>query len=78
MRTTRRVIVIRRDGQTTVITGWRAWLAGFASMLVAWFVLALIVFVLVGVAITVGLALLLLIPAIAMVMLVGSLMSREL
>jgi hypothetical protein len=46
-------------------------------MLVVWFVLGLIVFVLVGVAITLGVALLLLIPAIIVVVLVGSMMSRE-
>ena len=75
--TTRRVIVVTRNGQQTVITGWRAWLLGLAALLVAWIVLALSVFVLVGVAISVGLALLLLIPAIAIVALVGSLMRRE-
>jgi hypothetical protein len=46
-------------------------------LLVAWCVLALIVFVLVGVAITVGVVLLLLIPALAIVALVGSLTRRE-
>jgi hypothetical protein len=75
--TSKRVIVVTRNGQTRVITGWRAWFAGFAAMLVAWFVLALIVFALMGIAITVGLALLLLIPTIAVVALVGSLLSRR-
>jgi hypothetical protein len=75
--TTRRAIVITRNGQTTVITGWRAGLAGFAGMLVAWLLLAIIVFLLVGVAITVGLALLLLIPAIVIVALVGSVVRRD-
>ena len=77
MQANRRVIVIRRNGQTTVISGWRAWLVGFGAMLVAWFVLALVVFALLGVAITVGLALLLLIPTIAIVALVGSLVGRR-
>jgi len=49
----------------------------WAPLLVAWCVLALIVFVLVGVAITVGVVLLLLIPALAIVALVGSLTRRE-
>jgi len=75
--TTRRVIVVTRNGQQTVITGWRAWLLGLAALLVAWIVLALSAVVLVGVATSVGLALLLLIPAIAIVALVGSLMRRE-
>ena len=76
--TTRRVIVIRRNGETILVTGWRAWLLGVGGMLVAWFVLALILFVLVGVAITLGLTLLLLLPAVAVVILVGSLMRRRL
>ena len=50
---------------------------GLAALLVAWIVLALSAVVLVGVATSVGLALLLLIPAIAIVALVGSLMRRE-
>ena len=75
--TTRRVIVITRNGRTVVITGWRAWLMGFAAMLVAWFALAAIVFALVGVAISVGVILLLLIPAIVIVSIIGSLMRKE-
>ena len=71
------MIVIRRNGETIFITGWRAWLLGVGGMLVAWFVLALVVFVLVGVAITLGLALLLLIPAVAIVAVIGSLMSSK-
>jgi hypothetical protein len=58
-----RMIVVSRNGKTIVYTGWRAWLAGAACMAVAFAVLALIVFVLLGVAITVGALLLLLIPA---------------
>ncbi len=46
-------------------------------MLVAWLVLALVVFALVGIAITVGLALLLLIPAVLFVALAGSLTRRQ-
>jgi len=74
---TRRVIVITRNGQTTVVSGWRAWLLGIGTMLLAWLALALLVFALIGVAITIGVALLLLIPALAIVALVGSLMQRQ-
>ena len=75
--TTRRVIVITRNGRTIVITGWRAWLTGVGAALLAWFALAVIVFALVGVAISVGVVLLLLIPAIVIVSVVGSLMRME-
>jgi hypothetical protein len=74
---TRRVIVITRNGRTIVITGWRAWLTGVGAALLAWFALAVIVFALVGVAISVGVVLLLLIPAIVIVSVVGSLMRKE-
>ena len=75
--TTRRVIVITRNGRTIVITGWRAWLTGVGAALLAWFALAVIVFALVGVAISVGVVLLLLIPAIVIVSVVSSLMRKE-
>ncbi len=73
----RRVIVIRRNGKTIVISGLRAWVLGAGVLLVAWCVLALTVFLLLGVAITVGVVLLLLIPALAIVALVGQLLRSE-
>jgi hypothetical protein len=73
----RRMIVIRRNGETTLITGWRAWLLGAGALLAAWLVLALVVFALIGVAITVGVVLLLLIPAVAIVALVEWLTQRQ-
>ncbi len=51
---TRRMIVITRNGEATVIKGWRTWLLGVGVWLTVWCALALIVFVLVGIAITVG------------------------
>ena len=52
------MLVISRNGRTTVLTGWRAWLAGIAIFAAATFGFFLIVFVLLGVAITVGTVLL--------------------
>ena len=74
---TRRTIVITRNGETTVIKGWRAWLLGVGVLLAVWCALALTVFLLLGVAITVGVVLLLLIPAFAVAALVGLLVRRE-
>ena len=74
---TRRAIVITRNGGTTVIRGWRAWVLGAVVFLIAWCTLAIVVFVLVGVAITVGVVLLLLIPALAIMTMVGLLRRRE-
>lgn len=56
------MLVIRRNGKTTVLTGWRAWLAGAAIFAAATFVFFLIVFVLLGVAVTVGTVLLIVVP----------------
>ena len=54
---------ITRNGRTTVYTGWRAWAFGAGVLIVVWLALALVAFALIGAAITVGLALLLLVPA---------------
>ena len=48
------MIVIQRNGQATVITGWRAWLVGAVAFVVATLLMAVMVFVMLGVAITVG------------------------
>ena len=55
-------IVVRRNGETRVYTGWRAWLIGAASFVIVFALLALVTFALLGVAATVGALLLLLIP----------------
>ena len=73
----RRVIVITRNGKTTIISGWRAWVFGAGVLLGAWLALGLIVFLLVGVAITAGVVLLLLVPALTIVALLNVLMRRE-
>lgn len=71
------MIVITRNGKTTVITGWRAWLFSAAAVIAAWLVLAGIVFLMIGAAVTVGLFLLLAIPAVVLVSLVSGLIGRK-
>lgn len=56
------MIVIEKNGKTTVITGWRAWLIGMAVFAGVTLLLGLIAFVLLGVAITVGAVLLIVVP----------------
>jgi hypothetical protein len=70
------MIVIKRNGKTTVYTGWRAWLIGAASLVGLWLVFALLLFLWIGAAITIGIVLLLLIPAAAVVAIVGSMMRK--
>jgi hypothetical protein len=70
------MIVITRNGKTTVVTGWRAWIVGAFAVLVTWLVLAVVAIVLVGAAATVGLFLLLAVPAVAVAAIVGLLMNK--
>ena len=70
------MIVITRNGKTTVYTGWRAWLMGAAALVVAWVVFALLAFLWIGAAVTVGIMVLLLVPAVVLATLIGSMMRR--
>ena len=74
---TSRKIVISSNGKTTVITGWRAWLVGSLIVAVAWLAFALVAFVLAGLAVTAGVMLMLLAPAVIVVALLGSVFRRR-
>jgi hypothetical protein len=71
------MIVITRNGKTTVITGWRAWLVGAVAFLVTIIVLALMAFVFLGLAVTAGAVALLVVPAAIIVALLGSMFGRR-
>jgi hypothetical protein len=71
------MIVITRNGKTTVITGWRAWLMGVAIFLAATAFLFVIAFVMLGVAITAGAVLLIVVPAVVGVAILASLFRRQ-
>jgi hypothetical protein len=67
------MIVIERNGKTTVLTGWRAWLAGAAAVLIATLMIAGVAFLAFGLALTVGLVLLIVVPVAIGVGLIASL-----
>lgn len=67
--------VITRNGETTVITGWRAWFLSAVLLLGFWFLFAMVLFLFVGATITVGLLLLLLIPALGIAALFARLVT---
>jgi hypothetical protein len=67
------MIVITRNGRTTVVTGWRAWLMSVAVLVAAVALLFVIAFVVLGVAITVGAVLLIVVPVAAGVAILASL-----
>jgi hypothetical protein len=66
------MIVISRNGRTTVVTGWRAWLIGAVAFIVATAALAFVAFVMLGIAITVGAVLLIVLPVLVGLALIAS------
>ena len=70
------MIVIQRNGKTTVVTGWQAWLLGAAAFAVTTVVLAFVFFVLLGVAITVWAAILIMVPMLIGIGLIASVFQR--
>jgi hypothetical protein len=56
------MIVITRNGRTTVLTGWRAWLVGAVAFAASFVLLALFTFFVLGLAITVSAILLIVVP----------------
>ena len=68
---------IERRGRTTVITGWRAWLIGLAAFAAASLLMALIFFVFLGVAVTLGAILLVVVPVLVVIAVVAAALQRS-
>lgn len=71
-----RMIVVTRNGQTVVLTGWRAWLAGAVALVFAWGAFALVAALVIGIGLTFGTLMLLAVPAVIGVALLGSVFAR--
>lgn len=71
------MIVITRNGETTVLTGWREWLFKIVVFMAAILLFGVIAFVMFGIAITIGAVALVVIPAVIIVALIGSLFGRR-
>jgi hypothetical protein len=56
------MLIISRDGKTTVVTGWRAWLAGAVLGMVAAIVLVPLAALLLGLTLTIAAFLLFVVP----------------
>lgn len=67
------MLVIQRNGRTTVITGWRAWFATVVLFVGLTLLMALFAFVLLGVAVTLGAMLLIIVPVAIAVAIIASL-----
>jgi hypothetical protein len=66
------MIVITRNGRTTVVTGWRAWLVGAVAFVAATAVAFLVVFVLLGIALTLAAVLFIVVPILAGIAILAS------
>ena len=71
------MIVITRNGETTVLTGWREWLVKIVVFMAAILLFAIIVFLMLGLAVTIGAIALVVIPAAIIVALLGSMFGTR-
>jgi hypothetical protein len=69
------MLVIQRNGRTTVITGWRAWILGAGLFVALALILGVIAFVVLGLAITVTAVLLIVLPVAIGVAILASLLQ---
>ena len=67
------MIVITRNGKTTVIAGWKAWLLGTLVFAATTALVALLAFLAFGIALTVTMLLFIAVPVAIGVALIGSL-----
>ena len=67
------MLVIQRNGRATVITGWRAWLVAAALFVGLTLLMAVIAFVVLGIAVTLGAVLLIVVPVAIGVAIIASL-----
>ncbi|HML30376.1 MAG TPA: hypothetical protein PKE16_16390 [Hyphomicrobium sp.] len=65
------MIVITRNGETTVLTGWREWLFKLVVFMAAVLLFGVIAFVMFGLAVTIGALAMIVIPAAIIVGLLG-------
>ncbi|MFT3732689.1 MAG: hypothetical protein QM780_14920 [Hyphomicrobium sp.] len=71
------MIIITRNGETTVLTGWREWLFKIIVFLAAVLLFGVIAFVMFGLAVTIGAIALVVIPALIIVGLLGTLFGSR-
>ncbi len=71
------MIVIQRNGETIVLTGWREWLVKIIVFLAAILLFAIIAFLMFGLAVTVGAILLVVFPAAIIVGLLGTMLGKR-
>jgi hypothetical protein len=71
------MIVITRNGETTVLTGWREWLVKIVVFMAAILLFAVIAFLMFGLAVTIGAIALVVIPAAIIVGLLATVFGKR-
>ncbi len=71
------MLVVEKNGQTTVVSGWRAWLMALGVVLGAVVAIGFLAFIFLSVALTIGAVLLVAVPIVIGFAIIGSLSSRR-
>ena len=71
------MIVITRNGETTVLTGWREWVVKIVIFLAAVLLFAVMAFLMFGLAVTIGAIALVVIPAAIVVGLFATMFGKR-
>ncbi|MBS0268838.1 MAG: hypothetical protein JSS54_07650 [Proteobacteria bacterium] len=71
------MIVITRNGETTVLTGWREWVVKTVILLAAVLLFAVMAFLMFGLAVTIGAIALVVIPAAIIVGLFATIFGKR-
>ena len=71
------MLVVEKNGQTTVVSGWRAWLMALGVVLGVVAVVGFLGFIFLSVALTIGAVLLIAVPVAIGFAIVGALFGRR-
>ncbi len=71
------MLVIQRNGRTTVVTGWRAWLLAALIFAALTLLMAVAAFVVLGMAVTLGAVLMIVVPVAIGVAILASLLPTK-
>ncbi len=71
------MLVVEKNGRTTVISGWKAWLLALGVVLGAVVAFCFLAFVFLGIALTIGAVLLVAVPIVIAMAILGSLFTRR-
>ena len=71
------MLVVKKNGRTTVVSGWRAWLLAFGLVLGAVAAFFFLTFVFLGIALTIGAVVLIALPVAVGIAIFSALFGRR-